>query len=43
MPDIKDAVMSANKQINDVFFKDNRIYLALDFGLVVYDDQRHEV
>ena len=43
MPDIKDAVMSANKQINSVFFKDNKIYIALDFGLVVYDDQRHEV
>lgn len=43
LPDIKDAVMSAQKVINNVFFKDDFIYIALDFGLVIYDDLRHEV
>lgn len=43
MPDIKDAVLSTEKTINDVCFNDNRIYVATIFGLVIFDDQKHHV
>lgn len=43
MPDVKDAIMTSEKTINDVAFYDNRIYVATNFGLVVFNDQRHEV
>lgn len=43
LPDIKDAVMTTSKGINDVSFLDNRIYVATQFGIVIYDDQKHTV
>lgn len=43
MPDIKDAVLSTEKTINDVCFYENRIYVATIFGLVIFDDQKHHV
>lgn len=43
MPDIKDAILSTEKTINDVCFNDNRIYVATIFGLVIFDDQKHHV
>lgn len=43
MPDIKDAVLSTEKTINDVCFYENRIYVATVFGLVIFDDQKYHV
>lgn len=43
MPEIKHANITKSKTINDVAFRNNHIYLATDFGLVVYDDQNHVV
>lgn len=43
MSDIKDAIFSYKKGINNVVFANNRIYVATQFGIVVIDDQRHEV
>lgn len=43
LPDIKDATLTSTKNINDVAFNDNKIYIATSFGLVIYDDQRHFV
>ena len=35
--------MMYSKSINDVVFFNNKIYLATDFGLVVLNDDKHEV
>ena len=43
IPDIKNAIMTASKTINDVNFYDNHIYLATDFGIVVLNDEKYEV
>lgn len=43
MSDIRDAVVQKGKDINDVAFHDDRIYMATAFGLVVYDDEKHSV
>lgn len=43
LPDIKDAVLQSDRTINDVSFGEGRIYVATNFGIVVYDDQRWEV
>ena len=43
MPEIKDAVMTSSKTINDVTFADNEIYLATDFGYVVINDSKFVV
>lgn len=43
MPDVKDAILTSAKTINDVSFSDNRIYVATNFGLVIFNDQKHEV
>lgn len=43
IPDIKNAIMTASKAINDVKFYDDRIYLATDFGIVVLNDEKYEV
>lgn len=43
LPDIKDVPMSTVKTVNDVAFNDGKIYVATNFGLVVYDDSKHEV
>lgn len=43
IPDIKNAIMTSSKGINDVKFYDNRIYMATDFGIVVLNDEKYEV
>ena len=43
MPEVKDAVMTTSKSINDVTFADGVIYLATDFGYVVIDDSKFVV
>lgn len=43
MAEIKDAVITTSRTINDVEFHNGRIYVATDFGLVVYDDKKHLV
>lgn len=43
LPDIKDAVLQTTRNINDIAFGDGRMYVATNFGIVVYDDKRWEV
>lgn len=43
MAEIKDAMLSTTRGINSAAFADGRIYVATDFGLVVYDSKRHLV
>ena len=43
MPEIKDAVMTSGKTINDVTFADGVMYVATDFGYVVIDDHKFVV
>ncbi len=43
IPDIKNTIMMNSKSINDVTFDDNYIYVATDFGLVIFNDIKHEV
>ena len=43
MPEIKDAVLTMSKTINDVTFHDGLMYLATDFGYVVIDDSKFVV
>ena len=43
LPDIKDANIAEDKTINDIAFGKGRFVVATNFGLVVYDDSRHEV
>lgn len=43
LPEIRDASVTSSRTINGISFHDGRIYVAADFGLVVYDDTRHEV
>lgn len=43
MPEIKDANLTKSKTINDVAFYGGRIYLACDFGMVVFNDGTHSV
>lgn len=43
MPDIKDAILTTEKTINDVAFDDNKIYVGTVFGLVIFDDKEHYV
>ncbi len=43
MSDIKDVPMSITRTINDVSFHDGKIYVATNFGLVIFDDKKHEV
>ena len=43
LPDIRDANTTADKGINDVAFGDDRIAIATNFGIVIYDDKRMEV
>lgn len=43
MPEIKDAVLTSSKAVNDVTFADGLIYLATDFGYVVIDDSKFVV
>ena len=43
IPDIKNAILTTAKGINDVSFYGDRIYLATDFGIVVLNDEKNEV
>lgn len=43
LPDIKDANVNASKGVNDVAFHGDLIYVATDFGLVIFDEKRLEV
>lgn len=43
MPEIKDAVMTSSKVINDVTFASGKIYVATGFGYVVIDDAKFVV
>ncbi|MDE7443283.1 MAG: hypothetical protein K2M65_03895 [Muribaculaceae bacterium] len=43
MPEIRNMELNADKSIRNVWFKDNRIYLSCNFGLVVMDDEKHNV
>ena len=43
MPEIKDAVLTTGKTINDVTFAPGKIYLATEFGYVVIDDSKFVV
>ena len=40
MPEIKDAVLSSSRTINDVTFAPGLMYLATGFGYVVIDDRK---
>ena len=40
MPEIKNAVLTTSKNINDLTFAPGKIYLATDFGYVVIDDNK---
>lgn len=43
LPDVKDAVLTGTKGINDVTFAQGRMFVATQFGLMVYDDDRMAV
>ena len=43
MPDILNAQLTYTKGVRDVAFADGKIYVGTDFGLVIFDDSRHEV
>ena len=43
LSDIKDANISSNKVINDIAFGGGKMYVATDFGIVVYDTKNHNV
>ena len=43
MSDIKDAVMSTEKIINNVIFSGDNIYVSTNFGVVMFDGKKHYV
>lgn len=43
MPDIKDAVLTVAPVINNVSFAPGKMLVSTNFGLVLYDDEKHEV
>lgn len=43
MSDISDATLTYEKGINTANFVNNRIYLGTKFGIVILDDQKHQV
>lgn len=43
LPEIKDAIVTTSHNINAVAFGHNRIFVGTDFGLVVFDDKKHQV
>ena len=43
LPDIKNSTLNYSLEINDVAFLGNCIYVATKFGLIVFDETRHEV
>lgn len=43
LPDIKDAKVYGGRNINNVSFNGDYIYVATDFGFVIFDEKRYEV
>lgn len=43
LPDIKNANLNYSREINDVAFMGDNIFVATKFGLIVYDEKRQEV
>lgn len=43
LPEIKDANISDDKTINDIAFGNGFFVVATNFGIVIYDDKKHEV
>ncbi len=43
MPEFKDAVLTTSHTIGDIAFGADRIAITTDFGIVVFNDERHEV
>ena len=43
LPDIRDANISEDKTINDIAFCKGRFIVATNFGIVIYDADKHEV
>lgn len=43
MPDIKDATLNVVPAINKVKFDDGKIYIATNFGIVLYSEDKKEV
>lgn len=43
LPDIKNSTLNYSLEINDVAFLGDCIYVATKFGLIVFDETRHEV
>lgn len=43
LSDIKDAIMTGSRKINDIAFGNDNFYVATDFGLVTYSNAKNEV
>lgn len=43
LPDIRDAVMTYERNINDIAFGKENFYVTTTFGLVIFSDRRNEV
>ena len=43
MPDIKDAVVNTARTINDIDFAPGKMIVSTNFGIVIFDDKKHEV
>lgn len=43
IPDLKNTIMTQSKAVNDVFFDNNKVYMATDFGLLILNDEKYEV
>lgn len=43
MSDIKDATLTYTKGINSVIFANNRAYVGTEFGIIIIDDQKHQI
>lgn len=43
IPDIKNRFIEGSKEINSIFFANNKAYLSCGFGVVVLDLARHEI
>ena len=43
MAEIKEAVITGSHRINEISFGNGRIFVATDFGIVIYDESKHTV
>lgn len=43
IPDIKNLNITGSNSINSVYFKNNKMYLATDFGIVVLNPEKKEI